>query len=118
MTFPDEEDHIRRKKLAEFAKESMIVRSDDKEANDGKNTRFVAATHFKKKMAVEVKNIIEDRSAAEVFLKSIAQKKIDRKKRNMRAMILNSTNPEKQEVDFIKVNSVEFQEYQAQKKRK
>ena len=49
--------------------------------------RLVAATQFKKKMAKEVKEIVEDSQAAEAFLKSVAQKKADRKRRNIKSMI-------------------------------
>ena len=47
----------------------------------------MAATQFKKKMAKEVKEIVEDSQAAEAFLKSVAQKKADRKRRNIKSMI-------------------------------
>ena len=55
---------------------------------------------------------------AELFLRNIAAKKLERKRRNIRAMIMNSTNPEKQEVDFVKSNVVDFRESQDLRKQK
>ena len=46
-------------------------------------------------MAREVKEIVDDSKAAEAFLKTIQKKKLERKRRNIQSMILNSTNPHK-----------------------
>ena len=45
---------------------------DEKNSRSVNNGRLVAATQFKKKMAREVKSIVEDYEAAEVFLKNVA----------------------------------------------
>ena len=124
ITFPEEEDLLRRKRLAERADQSMLNRDvkgneqEDENEEPMDNSRFVVASHFKKKMAKEVKDIVSDSIAADQFLKSVALKKRERKKRNIRASILNSTNPDKQEVDFIKYNIDDFMEQQDQKKQK
>ena len=54
--------------------------------------------------------MVDDTSAAAQFLKNVAAKKLERKRRNIKAMIVNSSNPEKQEVDFVKNNIDDFME--------
>ena len=82
-------------------KEDDNVEAPQKDVQKG---RLVAATQFKKKMAREVRDIVEDTYAADEFLKGIAQKKLARKRRNIAAMIANSTNPDKPLTDFVRVN--------------
>ena len=126
VTFPEEEDLLRRKKLADQANQSLLAQDmksnnsdeDEKNSRSVNNGRLVAATQFKKKMAREVKSIVEDYEAAEVFLKNVAQKKLQRKRRNIQAMINNSTNPDKQEVDFIKANIDDFSDNKDKKELK
>ena len=61
-------------------------------------------TQFKKKMAREVRNLVEDKNAAKDFLANVSAVKHERKMRNIRAMISGSCNPDKEEVDFIRTN--------------
>ena len=55
-------------------------------------------------MAKEVRNLVEDKSAAKNFLANVTAVKQERKMRNIRAMIVGSCNPDKEEVDFIQTN--------------
>ena len=48
--------------------------------------------------------IVSDRFEAKKFLENIDTIKNNRKKRNIQAMIANSTNPNKNEVDFVLEN--------------
>ena len=66
------------------------------------NVKLVA--QFKKKMAREVRNLVDDKGAAKDFLKNVVAVKQERKMRNIRAMITSSCNPDKEEVDFVKTN--------------
>ena len=52
-------------------------------------------------MAKEVRSLVEDKSAAKSFLANVTAVKQERKMRNIRAMIIGSCNPDKEEVDFI-----------------
>ena len=55
-------------------------------------------------MEREVNEIVSDRYEAKKFLENIDNIKNNRKKRNIQAMIANSTNPDKNEVDFVLEN--------------
>ena len=55
-------------------------------------------------MEREVNEIVSDRHEAKKFLENIDNIKNNRKKRNIQAMIANSTNPNKNEVDFVLEN--------------
>ena len=55
-------------------------------------------------MEREVNEIVSDRHEAKKFLDNIDTIKYNRKKRNIQAMIANSTNPNKNEVDFVLEN--------------
>ena len=55
-------------------------------------------------MEREVNEIVSDRHEAKKFLENIDTIKYNRKKRNIQAMIANSTNPNKNEVDFVLEN--------------
>ena len=55
-------------------------------------------------MEREVNEIVSDRYEAKKFLENIDNIKNNRKKRNIQAMIANSTNPNKNEVDFVLEN--------------
>ena len=58
----------------------------DQSADDAQSSmkgRLIAASQFKKKMAREVKEIIDDAAAAQSFLKAVAEKKLARKRRNI-----------------------------------
>ena len=55
-------------------------------------------------MEREVNEIVSDRFEAKKFLENIDTIKNNRKKRNIQAMIANSTNPNKNEVDFVLEN--------------
>ena len=55
-------------------------------------------------MEREVNEIVSDRHEAKKFLDNIDTIKNNRKKRNIQAMIANSTNPDKNEVDFVLEN--------------
>ena len=110
--------------MAEMADQSLLGARDVKSTEDTEENvepvvgKQVNATQFKKKLAKEVKDIVDDSNMAELFLRNVAAKKLERKRRNIRAMIMNSTNPEKQEVDFVKSNVVDFRESQDLRKQK
>ena len=80
-----------------------LKRNGPAKTKEGKlNSKLVA--QFKKKMAREVRNMVEDKVAGQEFLANVSMIKQERKIRNIKAMIANSTNPDKEEVDFIKSN--------------
>ena len=70
--------------------------------------RRLAAAHFKKKMAKEITDMVYDHERAKEFLGNVRSIKGERKKRNLHALVANSTNPDKEETDFIRVNIDEF----------
>lgn len=78
----------------------------------------MAATHFKKKMAREVKEMVEDRYLAREFLQNVANIKHDRRKRNIQALTANSTNPDKPEKDYLLANMEELYDEMAEEKFK
>lgn len=122
VSFPEEEKYQARKRQAEQQSANLFQRSatvDDDEILDeddlllqrngpartkeGRlNVKLVA--QFKKKMAREVRNLVDDKSAARDFLANVSAVKLERKKRNIRAMISASCNPDKEQVDFVKSN--------------
>lgn len=112
VTFPEEDDWLRRKANAEKANESVLDRNVPKETepyqDEEKKNSLVAATQFKKKMAREIKGMVDDKFAASNFLENVQNIKYDRKRRNLHEMITNSTNPDKEEVDYIRSNIDDF----------
>ena len=95
----------------------MKTEEEPEQQKDVPKGRLVAATQFKKKMAREVRDIVEDNFAADAFLKNIAQKKLARKRRNIAAMIAKSTTPDKPLTDFVRANMEDFAENQEIKKQ-
>ena len=59
-------------------------------------------------MAREIKGMVDDKFAASNFLENVQNIKYDRKRRNLHEMITNSTNPDKEEVDYIRSNIDDF----------
>ena len=81
----------------------LMQRNGPARTKEGKlNVKLVA--QFKKKMAREVRNLVDDKSAAKHFLANVTAVKHERKMRNIRAMISASCNPDKEEVDFVRTN--------------
>ena len=112
VSFPEEDDWQRRKANAERANESVLGRNVPKEKEpdeeEEQKNSLVAATQFKKKMAREIRGMVDDKFAAKDFLDNVHNIKYDRKRRNLHEMITNSTNPDKEEVDYIRHNIDDF----------
>ena len=68
----------------------------------------MAATQFKKKMAREVKELVDDNGAAKDFLKNVREIKQAKKRRNLATMISKSSNPDKEHIDYVKSNIEDF----------
>ena len=79
VTFPEEEDHQRRRRMAEQSKESLLARdmrpNEELKAHQTSKGKLVAATQFKKRVHREIKEMVDDSEAAEEFLRSIAIKR-------------------------------------------
>ena len=65
---------------------------------------MIPASLFKKKIAKNVNDIVQDKKASEQFLDRIQKIKSDRRKRNVQTMVKNSLNPNKELIDFRKSN--------------
>lgn len=55
-------------------------------------------------IAKDVNEMVQDKQAGETFLEKVQKIKVDRRKRNIKAMIANSLDPNRKEVDFRKEN--------------
>ena len=70
----------------------------------GKSKKLIPAAVFKKMIAKDVNEMVQDKQAGETFLEKVQKIKVDRRKRNIKAMIANSLDPSRKEVDFRKEN--------------
>ena len=65
---------------------------------------MVAATHFKKKIGREVKDMVDDKQSRVELYKKIHTIKKDRHEKNMQNQKVSSANPNKERLDFIRNN--------------
>ena len=65
---------------------------------------MIPAAAFKKKVAKKVNEMVWDKQVGEQFLEKIQKLRTDRRKRSIKAMIINSSDPNKKLVDFRKTN--------------
>ena len=119
VNFAKDEDYKRRLKHAEernsgFAKNKLDLSfdEDDPENNDNDNVKrknkIIPSAIFKKMIAKDVNEMINDKHAGDTFLEKVQQIKIDRHKRNMKAMIVNSLDPNRKEINFKQTNIDDF----------
>ena len=86
VTFPEEDEKVRRRKQVEAANVSILggpKKDSGNDENSDAKGRMVVATHFKRKIGREVKEIIDDKQSRVELYKKIHNIKRGRREANI-----------------------------------
>lgn len=118
ITFPEEEDHVRRRKNAENRDlgfktgriETNLGAKSTGQADGHAKTdkgKLIAAIQYKRQNKQFVADMVEDKHEAKEFLKMVKEKKIERRQRQVREALKNSIGSGRnKQQNFIRENIV------------